>query len=167
MSDEKTNFHVGDWIVHSRYGLGKIEGRDVKELGGKKKNYFKVGFSGGFYWLPNSNVDALYIRPIASEKEVKSALKILKENYEELPKNHKDRQKQIQECLKGVSLKDKMKLIRDLSARKKEYSLNFKENEILARLKENFLKEWQICCGKEMDVLEEKLEEMIHDSVAV
>ncbi len=167
MSDEKTVFHVGDYIVHSRYGLGKIEGRDVKVLGGKEKNYFKVGFSGGFYWLPKSNVDAIYIRPIASEKEVKGALKVLREGFEELPKNHKDRQKKIQECLKGVSLEEKMKLIRDLSGRKQEHSLNFKENEILARLKENFLKEWQISCGKEMDILEEKLDAMIHDSVEV
>lgn len=167
MSDEKTVYHVGDWIVHSRYGLGKIEGRDVKSLGGEERRYFKVGFSGGFYWLPKTNVNAAYIRPLASEKDVKGALKVLKAEFQPLPKNHKDRQKKIKECLKGVSLKEKAKLIRDLTARKTEHHLNFKENEVLDRLKDDFLKEWQLCCGKDMSTLEEKLDVMLDKVVPV
>ena len=157
MNSAETTFAIGDWIVHSNYGLGQIEGEDSKTMGGEKKKYFKVSFSGGFYWLATANVDAVYVRSIASEKEVKKALKLFKEDSESLPKDHKDRNRVIHEILKSVSLIEKVKLIRDLSARKIEHALNFKENEIFERLKNDFIQEWHLCCGKEESVLREKL----------
>lgn len=161
MGDLQGNFQVGDYIVHSNYGLGKIETKDKKTLNGSSQEFLKVSFSGGFYWLSYNNVDADYVRTISSHYEFKKALKLFETPAQELPNDHKERAKIISESLRSVSLRKVVEMIRDLSARKKEHKLNFKENDAVDRLRTKFINEWMVISKKDFNELSYELNELV------
>lgn len=165
MSSQQEMLTKGDWIVHAHYGVGQIKGKDKKEFDGEKQTFFRVKTLNGVYWLPLGNSDADHIRPIASKNQIKRALRLIRKAPKKLPKDYKKRGKQISVVLRDVALYPKVRMIRDLYARKRTKKLNFSEGDALEKMKKLFIDEWALVDEQDPDVLEGKLRQALHTSL--
>ena len=118
MSTTEESLSKGDWIVHAHYGVGQVKQKEKKILEGDKKTFFRVKTFNGIYWLRVNNTAAPRIRRIASDYQIKKALSLICKPPVELPKDHKQRGKQINEALNDGSLYTMAEIIRDLHGRK-------------------------------------------------
>jgi RNA polymerase-interacting CarD/CdnL/TRCF family regulator len=164
MDVQQSAYAQGDWIVHAYYGVGQVKEMEKKELEGEKQTFHRVETFDGEYWLSVSGTGVEYIRPIASEYQIKRALTLVRTTPEELPENHTQRGRVIHEAIRDPSLYTKARMIRDLHAREQEARLNFSEEDALSKMKKQFLDEWSVIKDMDREVLEEKLDEALNTS---
>ena len=162
MDVQQSTYTKGDWIVHAHYGVGQVRDLEKKELEGERQVFHHVETFDGEYWLSVSGTDVKYIRPIASEYQIKRALTMVRKTPEELPDSHTKRGKMISEAIKDPSLYTKACMIRDLNAREQEARLNFYEENVLSKMKKQFLDEWSVIKKMDREILEEKLDEALN-----
>ena len=161
MSDKEQVYAVGDWIVHLTYGVGQIQKKEKKTIGGIKRMCFRVKTDDGVFWLPIDNANNERIRPIASPTSIQRALRILKRAPKKMDANYKTRRKRIQKvCLDG-DLRTDMRLVRDLHARQFKKGLNETEVHALTFTTNRFLKEWSLCKGLEINEARRKFEHFL------
>jgi len=87
---------------------------------------------------------------------------MVRKTPEELPDSHTKRGKMISEAIKDPSLYTKACMIRDLNAREQEARLNFYEENVLSKMKKQFLDEWSVIKKMDREILEEKLENALN-----
>ena len=97
MTDEVKSFRKGDWVSHLQYGVGQVEGKEKKTLGGESQEYYKVQTRNGVYWIPIDNLDPDRIRPVVSEKKLQKAIGILESPPQVMDSKHTVRKKRIDE----------------------------------------------------------------------
>ena len=162
MDVQQSTYAKGDWIVHAYYGVGQVKETEKKELDGEKQTFQRVETFDGEYWLSVSGTDVEYIRPIASEYQIKRALTMVRKTPEELPESYTQRGKMISDAIKDSSLYTKARMIRDLNAREQEARLNFSEEDALSKMKKQFLDEWSVIKNLDRKILKEKLDEALN-----
>jgi len=162
MDIQQGTYTKGDWIVHAHYGVGQVKELEKKELEGEKQIFHRVETFDGEYWLSVTGTDVEYIRPIASEYQIKRALTMVRKTPEELPESHTQRGKVISEAIKDSSLYTKARMIRDLNRRDKESKLNYSEEATFLKMKKQFLDEWSVIKKMDREILEEKLDEALN-----
>ena len=160
-----TKLSKGDWIVHANYGLGQVQGEDVKELAGEKKEYYKVQTKTAEYWLPKNRVDADTVRKVASKNKFRKALAALIETPTKMNKDYRKRRARIAEVISSNSVVEFAKLIRDLYWRRHNKKLNVTEKDTYRSLKVRFAREWSVASEiKESDALN-RLENMLSENL--
>ena len=142
MGTKTSKFSIGDWVVHLKYGIGRIRTIERKRIGGTKDKYYKVNTEESVYWIPCETIDFRYIRPIASSVEFKNAIKTLHTPPEEIGNSVQERQLRIKEARADGSLKSICTLVRDLWQRRNLNTLNPNEKEIMSFFKRILVKEW-------------------------
>jgi CarD family transcriptional regulator len=165
MQARKTQFHIGDWLVHAFYGIGKIIDQEKMKLSGKSQTFFTVKLKDGKYWLSKEKTKADHIRPLASESEIADMLQVMKETPQALPKQYRSRKKQILDSIESGSLRQQAELIRDLHSRRIVKKLSFENRNWLAKLKKQFIHEWSLVSGRKKRELKRELEQVLKASV--
>jgi CarD family transcriptional regulator len=151
----------GDWIVHSRHGLGQIIGMDKKELFGDRKVFYIVKTEMITYWLSLSEVDSGRVRPVESSEVFDHALDILGSEPEALDNNFRRRLMHIQNLVEDATLLSKAALIRDLHARDVQKDMHVNEKKILENLQRQFQNEWVQSC----QITSEEARTRVHDAL--
>ena len=150
MSDEIYQYELGEWIVHSQYGVGQIEKVEKIPLGGdmqSKEQCFKVQTKDGVFWFPVQQEDNPRIRPITTKEKLLRSLKILQEKPEDTNAHHNIIKGRISKAQTDGSLKTIIKLVRDLTARRANKKHNILEDRALKLHTERLIKEWSLCTG--------------------
>ena len=137
-------FVKGNWIVHIYYGVGQVKRLEKKCLDGKKTIYYRVEGKDGTFWLPVNKSDTERVRPIASQKQLDSAIQAIKEQPRTFTEDYKQRQILLNESKSEGSLLEIACLVRDLSYWEVEKHLNLSEKETLEHLKNRLSMEWSI-----------------------
>ncbi len=162
MDVQPGTYTKGDWIVHAHYGVGQVRELERKELEGERQIFHRVETFDGEYWLSVTGTDVEYIRPIASEYQIKRALTMVRKEPEELPESHTQRGKVISDAIKDSSLYTKARMIRDLNGRNKESKLNYSEEATFLKMKKQFLDEWSVIKKMDREILEGILDEALN-----
>lgn len=150
----KSKLAEGDWIVHSNYGLGQVQGEDTKVLEGEATDYYIVKTDSALYWLPQDGLDTDAIREIAPEKQFQRALKEIKAQPNVLDSDYRKRRARIVEVFSSNAVVEFAKLIRDLYWWRRHKHLNEIEKRALDLLKERFAREWSVAADiKEAEAL--------------
>lgn len=160
-------FDVGDWIVHSFYGVGQIEGVEERPVQGEEVDCFKVHTPNAEYWVPVERVDNPRIRPIASKNRMQRALRVLKKIPERMNKNYRVRQARIQEVISGGSLIEMARLLRDLRGRQIDRKLNATEMTAFDDLSERMMRELSVAMKIRMAAARTRLEELLAKTPAI
>lgn len=160
-----SSYRSGEWIVHSRYGVGRIEGIEEKHLSGIKGKYLKVIIPNGMYWMDIDKLDVSYVRPVSSKSTIHRYLSVIRKKPRKLASDYRIRNKYIADMLSTGSLLDQVRLMRDLNGRQKEKQLTELENEIFERMKRLFIDEWVVCDSVERNLAETKLLEALDSSL--
>jgi len=165
MSSQHESLTKGDWIVHAHYGVGQVKRKEKKVFDGEKQTFFRVKTFNGVYWLPLSRSDVDHIRPIATKNQIKRALRLIRKAPKKLPKDYKKRGQEISVVLRDVALYPKVRMIRDLYARKRTKKLNYSEGDALEKMRNLFIDEWALVEDQDRCVLEGKLKQALKISL--
>ena len=87
MEQNAQQYSIGQWVVHSQYGVGQIKQIERVPLHGnmeEKEKCFTVQTKEGVFWFPVNQNDNPRVRPITSEKKFKEALETLQEPPEDI-----------------------------------------------------------------------------------
>lgn len=144
MTEQKTAYTKGDWIVHLYHGVGQVKGIVSKKVAGEKSKYYRVKTDNSTLFIPVQEFDDERLRPAATRKELEKAMKVLRETPEEMAPDHTDRRRRIREVKNQGSLEEILKLVRDLSWRRYHKKLNNTEERALRRFKDRLLREWSV-----------------------
>jgi len=152
--DFKTKLTKGDWIVHSNYGLGQVQGEDTKVLEGEETDYYIIKTNSARYWLPQDGLDTDAIREVAPEKQFQQALKEIQAEPSEMDRDYRKRRARIVQVISSNAVVEFAKLIRDLNSRRRHKHLNENEKRALDLIKERFVREWSVAAEiKEEDAV--------------
>ncbi|MFO8037027.1 MAG: CarD family transcriptional regulator [Anaerolineales bacterium] len=163
MTAEKKKYKKGDWVFHLYHGVGEVEGVEEKELGGDIETYYKVKARNGVYWIPIEEEESERIRPVASNKELKRALNILKSPPEEMADKHTTRKSRITQVTKEGELVGFCALLRDLQAKRISDKLNTTEQRAHRKLKKKIASEWAATKGITVHEATKKLNSILRD----
>ncbi len=167
MSDEIYHYDIGQWVVHSRYGVGEIKSIEQIPLYGdieNKEKCYKVRTNESVYWFPVAQSENPRIRPIATRRRMERALKVLKEPPQDLDAHHNVLKARISEVQNNGLLKEKIILVRDLLARKAVKKLNIFEERVLKTLKLQLVNEWSVSSGLDAEVAQSELEAVFREA---
>lgn len=150
MAKKAPVYAIGDMVVHRFYGIGQIDAVENKPLNNGEVECFKVITDNGIYWFPTDSEDNPRVHPVASKKDIKKAVAILKSAPQDLEIDPIQWKERIDETQTEGGFLAISKLVRDLSALKKQKKLNRTQDQALNNLKNRLLREW--AAGLEVDV---------------
>ena len=157
-----STYAVGDWIVHTHYGVGQIKSMEVKCISGEDKKYYRVETEDSTFWMPADQMDSDLLRSLSSPEEIEEAIELIQEPANELPANLKVRQSQIRDAQNRNTPRSTALLIRDLRAlRRQKGVLNNTESLALRTLTQRFTCEWAIVSGVSSDTTLSELEQLL------
>ena len=142
MTEQVKSFRKGDWVSHLHHGVGQIEGKEKKSLGGESREYYKVQTRNGVYWIPTDDIDGERIRPVVSEKNLQKAIQVLESPPETMASKHTVRKNRINEVLTEGDLIGFCTLLRDLQGKRLADKLNTTEQRTHANIKKKISSEW-------------------------
>ncbi len=156
MSEELKSIKKGDWLAHLHHGVGQVEGKEKKTLGGESKEYYKVVTRNGTYWIPTDDLDPERIRRVVSEKELQQSLSLLDTPAEEMDSKHTVRKSRINKVIAEGDLEGFCTLLRDLQGKRVADKLNTTEQRAHTTIKNKIAAEWS--ATREMPLTEAKKE---------
>lgn len=166
MARRKQPYTVGDWIVHHLYGVGQIKKQEKKRLSQEKTLCYRVKTNDSTFWVPVENADNQRIRPITSNSALRKALRQLRRAPNVMPANHKKRESRIKQVKVKGTLTSICSLVRDLSARERQKSLNTTERRALDFFKGLLLSEWSICAEISLEDARQELQKYLNEGLA-
>ena len=122
--EQDAQYSVGEWVVHSHYGVGQIKKTEVMPFHGEQTECFKVKVKDGAFWFPTEADENPRIRPVASEEIITKVAKNLRRKPGNLDKDKTYWGQRIKEVSPQEDLVTISQLIRDLSAQKAQKRLN-------------------------------------------
>lgn len=159
-------FKVGDMAVYPAHGVGEVKSIESREISGSKQTFYVLQIldSGMKIMVPTSNVNAVGLREIISEDEVKAVYAILKERDVTIDNQTWNRRyREYMDKIKTGSVYEIAEVFRDLSLLKSEKELSFGERKMLDTARNLLVKELAFAedCGEEE--IEDELEEIFID----
>lgn len=165
MSEIEQAYSVGDWVVHTAYGVGQIKNLEIKPISGKKHLCYRVRTNDGVFWLPVDKAkDNERVRPLAGPRRIKLALDALRKAPRKMAANFQARRKRIRDVALDGDLSTDMKLLRDLNARQFKKGLSSTEQDAFNTISKRILQEWSISRGIEINEARQKLENFLQES---
>jgi CarD family transcriptional regulator len=144
------------------HGAGIIEGIEVKEILGEKRQYYILSFPmGGMkVMVPTQNVEELGLREVISDADIDKVVNILSHPGETLPENWNKRYRLNLEKIKTGDIYEVANVVRDLMIREHDRGLSSAEKKMLNNAKQILISE--IClstsiCVEEVTSMIEKI----------
>lgn len=162
--NEMNTYSIGDWVVHTYYGVGQIKAIEIKPYHGEKVACFKAKTKDSTFWFPTDKDGNPRIRPISSEDLIKKAIKSLRRKPTNLDKDKKFWKKRIHQVKSDGDMIDVCKLVRDLNAQSIQRNLVQSEENALEHLKERLLREWSVIVGSKVEDVRPQLQSYIRES---
>jgi RNA polymerase-interacting CarD/CdnL/TRCF family regulator len=164
MKDLTPKYSLGDMVVHRYYGVGQIEGIELKPLNGVEAECFKVKTENGIYWFPTNTLENPRVHPVASQELIQRAIKILRSAPQILdndPNRWKERIDDVQTAgdILAISI-----LLRDLAAMKTQKKLNQTQDQAFTNLEDRFLREWSASSGDDVNSIRPLLKTYLQES---
>jgi CarD family transcriptional regulator len=149
LMDSSHTYCRKSWLVHSHYGIGQIEGIEVKGISGADVRYFRIQATDCTYWVPADQMDSELMRPVCSLEEIRLVISILQRPPKEMSSDHNVRKNRIQLVQLRNIPEDVARLIRDLRARQRNKGkYNLDENNVIRTLRQRLVDEWSIVADK-------------------
>lgn len=161
--EESHTYLEGDWIVHCHYGVGKIEGVEVKSISGEDSSYFRIKTTNSTFWVPVEQMNSEILRPLSSPEEIELAIVVLKDPPEEMSANSKVRQSRIQSVRALNTPSAIAELIRDLRARKRDKGVLYSsERSAFDTLKLRLAQEWAIVTDVKAEEISSEIDKLLN-----
>ncbi|MFQ5853237.1 MAG: CarD family transcriptional regulator [Candidatus Binatia bacterium] len=144
MSGKVQGFSTGDWIFHPAHGVGRIKKVENKRIEGEKTRFLRVENDDATYWVPADEIDASRIRKLASRAQFRRAIHLLRKTPRDMNPNYSKRKSRIEKAKFGGSLREGIRVVRDLWARRRNKGLSYNDKRALRQFIDNLVEEWSI-----------------------
>ena len=162
MVEDTSSFSKGNWIVHCHYGIGQIKKVEKKRLDGQLNRFYKVQTDESTFWVPADQTDYERVRHLATNREIRRAINILKKPPQIIEDDHKERKAWIEKISANYSITSVATIVRELNAWKKIKKLNSSDQKTLDRNRRLLLQEWSLIEGISIDEAHEKLKSILN-----
>lgn len=156
-------FKVGDMAVYPAHGVGEVTGIESRDVSGIKQIFYvlKIIDSGMKIMVPTTNVNAVGLRELITESEVRAVYSILREKEVVFDNQTWNRRyREYMDKIKTGSVYEIAEVYRDLSLLKFQKELSFGERKLLDTAKNLLIKELAYAEGREEEEIEEEVEEI-------
>jgi RNA polymerase-interacting CarD/CdnL/TRCF family regulator len=164
--EQEIQYSIGEWVVHSQYGVGQIKKTEVMPFHGEQIECFRVQVQDGAFWFPTNTSENPRIRPVASLETMTKATKNLRRKPGNLDKDKKYWTQRIKEVPADGDLLSISHLIRDLSAQQAKKRLNESQVRALTEFKERLLNEWSAITDTPIEKIRPQFNSYIQESKA-
>jgi CarD family transcriptional regulator, regulator of rRNA transcription len=141
------DFHIGDKVIHSTYGMGEIVHIEEKVIHDHPINCYVVRTNELTIWIPINDLHQNSLRTPTLPDEFKRLFTILTSPGEALPEDRVLRKDQLIANMKDGQLSSICQVVRDLTHFKRIKKLNDQEKSILERAMNSLLTEWIYSLG--------------------
>ncbi len=135
-------FQVGDTVMHWRYGLGQIMGREERQVTGEAKLYYVVQIQELKVWVPVDEMLLDRLRRPTSPSAFQRLFAILSGPSAALPDDRRERKSSLHARMAGGSAESLCHVIRDLSTLLERRTVNDDDKATLNRARSMLLAEW-------------------------
>ncbi len=140
-------FHVDDWVVHPRHGVGRIvEIEDLQFDSRPLQPYYQISIPNGTMWV-QVDTSSSGLRKVATKDDLDGCRDVLKSRPAEMAEDFHQRQDELSERLLQGSLEARCELVRDLSALGWNKSLNEGAAAIARVARRVLCEEWAMAEG--------------------
>ncbi len=159
-------FKVGDMAVYPAHGVGEVKSIESREISGSKQTFYVLQIldNGMKIMVPTANVNAVGLREIISEEEVKAVYSILKERDVVIDNQTWNRRyREYMDKIKTGSVYEIAEVFRDLSLLRSDKELSFGERKMLDTARNLLVKELAFAEDRGEDEIDEELQELFAD----
>lgn len=158
MTEIRSPYSIGDWVVHHTYGIGQIQKIEVKPIHGEQISCFRVKTKDTVFWFPQDQSENPRIRPVATPEIVYRAEKELQITVRELDLDREMWRERIEDVKLHNDLIAISQLVRDLTILRTQRKLNQTEVEILSRFTDRLIREWSAAMNKNVETTQIELD---------
>ncbi len=158
------DYHVGDRVVHSTYGLGEIIQLDEKLLMGRTKLYYVVQIRDLKIWVPVSEDGEdgkSSLRYLTPANEFENLFVILTSPAQPLPNDRYQRKTYLTDQLKNGKLDSVCQAVRDLTYFRRSKKFNEYDKAIMERAESFLVDEWAISLSVSVDQAKQALNRLL------
>jgi CarD family transcriptional regulator len=160
---EAIEFELGDHVVYPHHGAGKVEGKEVIEVLGEKREYLtiKILHNDMTVKVPTENAGLAGLRRVIDEETVQKVLEVLQGDVSDMPKNWNRRFKHNREKIKTGDIYELAEVVRNLALRDHEKGLSTGEKQMYTRAKKILASELMYALDKDEEEVEIYLDELL------
>jgi RNA polymerase-interacting CarD/CdnL/TRCF family regulator len=137
------DFMIGDMVVHPAYGIGRIENKEeIEYMGQKAQPFYAISISNGTIWVPAGMDGGTKLRRLSDKEDLERCRAILRDAPQPLPDDRFQRKNQLAERMRPGTMDCFCEVLRDLTGRKSEKSLNEYDISALRKASEGVSREW-------------------------
>lgn len=131
--DERPMFAEGEKVVYPSHGVGVIEKRVARSIGGRQEPCYVIRIleRGITVTVPLSSLTRVGLRPLMCGADLQAVLDVLRRERSDEPDNWNQRQKVYQEKIKSGSPFELAEVVRDLEIIRRGKDLSYGEKNIL------------------------------------
>ena len=160
------DFHKGDWVVHCTQGLGQIKEVEERTFGENSVLYCLVQIEDLSVWVPvDENINKRLRKPV-NVAGFQNLFSILSSRPEELPTDRRIRNQYLSDTLKEGTPESICRVIRDLSAHRKNRTWNEYDGEMIRRIKKTLISEWSFIFSINPHDAENELQKLLTQNAA-
>ena len=165
--DNLLQYVPGDIVVHRYYGIGKIDGIEIRPFNGIEVECYKVKTRDSTYWFPTDSANNPRVRPMVSQEIIQKAIEILRSEPHGLEIDLLQWKERIDEVQSNGDFLDISSLIRDLAALKtRKKKLSQIQDHALNNLEDRLIGEWAASLGSETKAIRPMLLACLRESTA-
>ena len=156
-------FKIGDRVVYPMHGAGVVKDVVVKDIMGKKEEYFIIMMPIGNIKIsvPVENAQNIGVRDVIDIQELKEVYDVLKGNKSKMSVNWNKRYRENLEKLKKGDVLEVAEVVRNLSIMDKNKGLSTGEKKMLNSAKKMLISEMVIVENDIYASVEKKIENAI------
>jgi RNA polymerase-interacting CarD/CdnL/TRCF family regulator len=156
-------YKVGDTVVHSTFGSGKIVAIADKGLPDEPCFYYVIENSDQTLWVPIEEHGRSSLNLPVSPSDFQLLIDILRSRGEKLSKNPYQRRDQLEERMQKASAKDLCLVIRDLTHSPRRRKLSQSDIRVLKQAQSLLLNEWERSLGTTRERAKSEMESILND----
>jgi CarD family transcriptional regulator len=161
VASAEVEFRVGDKAVYPAQGVAEVISIDEKDIAGARQRFYvlRILDTDRKIMVPVSNANAVGLRQVISEQEIREIFDILKERtigYDTQTWNR--RYRGFMDKIKTGSIYDVAEVLRDLYRLKTTKQLSFGERRMLDTARSLIVKEIAIAREQTEDLVKEEIE---------
>lgn len=161
MEQANATFQVGDRVVHWAYGPGVIMEMDEKEISGITERYYILQVRDLTMWVPVTDAGERGLRFPTPPEEFPALYLTLSGAADSLSDDRLERKNQLAERLKGNTLDEVCRVVRDLTNHKRTKKMNDNDNAVLLRARTFLLNEWSVSLSVSLNQAEQELDRLL------
>jgi len=158
-------FKVGDKVAYPPHGVGVIEGKEEREVGGKKVVYYRITLVGKnmSILVPEVGIEKSRIRPVLSEEEIKEIFDYLSEVPKNISEKWTVRHRLNVDRLKTGDIRELATVVRNLSYRSKDKELSYSEKKMFEEAFSKLSEEIALSLGEPVKKVKQRIRKILKE----